>query len=82
MNILIKNERRLIVHRQSSNSTVFCDQCSEQMLPAQTSADFFGVSSREVYRLIESRQIHFIETAANEIYVCPESIKKVLNLIR
>ena len=79
-NIFIKTERKLIIRKETANEIICCEQCAEQMLAAQVSADFFGVSSRKIYRLIDRDQIHFVETEANEIYVCPVSIKKILEL--
>ena len=48
------------------------------MISAQLSADSCAVSSREIYRLIESGKIHFAETETNEIYVCPLSVNQIL----
>jgi hypothetical protein len=79
-NVFVKTERKIIVRGGSSKDFVCCADCAEQMLPAQTSADFFGISSREIYRFIESGKIHFVETEANEIYVCPVSVRRVLEL--
>jgi len=80
-NILVKTERKFIVRGSSSDETIVCEQCAERMVSAQASADFFGFSSRIVYRLIESGKIHFAETETNEVYVCPISLKKILRSI-
>ena len=81
-NISVITERKFIVRRESANRLVRCEPCDQPMLAAQTAADFFAVSSRILYRLIEANSIHFTETEANEIYVCPISIKRILELIR
>jgi hypothetical protein len=75
--ILIKTERKFVVRQLQSDAQIYCEKCAEQMIPAQASADLFGISSREIYRLIETEQIHFIETEANEIYVCPGLVTPV-----
>jgi hypothetical protein len=75
--ILIKTERKFVVRQAQSDAQIWCKQCAEQMIPAQTSADLLGISSREIYRLIETEEIHFIETEANETYVCPGLVKTV-----
>ncbi len=77
-NVLIKTARKFIIHQPAAAEKIWCEQCGEQMIQAQTSADLFGISSRKIYRLIEREEIHFVETLANEIYVCPISIRKVL----
>jgi len=81
-NVFIKTERKFFVARQTVNEPICCGQCAEPMTPAQISADFFGISSRTIYRLVESEKIHFVETEANEIYVCPVSVKRALETIR
>lgn len=77
--VFVKTERKFLVARSISKELIRCEQCGEQMIPAQSSADFFQVSSRRIYRLIESEKIHFAETAANEIYVCLISVNEILN---
>lgn len=79
-NVFIKTERKFVV-RQTENEPICCEQCAEPMIPAQISADIFGISSRTIYRLVESEKIHFVETEANEIYVCPVSVERALKKI-
>lgn len=79
MNISVITEKKVIISTPSdADNSVFCGQCASEMIPAQMSADFFGFSSRVIYRLIEADKIHFIETERNEIYICPTSVTKVL----
>jgi hypothetical protein len=80
-NVFIKTERRLIVNR-AADEPIYCERCAEQMIRAQTSADVFGVSSRLIYRLIESEKINFVETKTNEIYICPLCAREILESIR
>lgn len=79
--VLIKTARKFIVHQPESVEQIYCEHCKTQMMRTQQSADLFGISSRKIYCLIEREEIHFVETLANEIYVCPISIKKVLETI-
>lgn len=81
-NIFVETVRKVVVQRQPKAELIFCEQCAERMISAQMSADYFGFSSRIIYRLIESEKIYFIETEANEIYVCPICVKQVLESIR
>lgn len=71
-NVLIKTARKFVVHRSESGEQIRCEQCDELMLPAQTSADFFGISVRAVYRLVEAGKLRFIETSAKNVFVCPQ----------
>ncbi len=79
-NIVVKTARRFVVRRAETDEPIQCGQCAGQMIRAQAAADFFGVSSRTIYRLIEQTIIHFTETEVNEIYVCPTSIQEALQI--
>ena len=77
--ILIKTTRKFVVSAPAANETILCEQCAGQMLAAQATAVLHDLSPRDVYLLIESGEIHFVETDANEIYVCLLSIGKKLD---
>lgn len=79
-NVIIRTARKLIIYQPASAEKIRRRQCGGQMMQAQTSADFYAVSSRKIYRFIEREEIHFVETLANKIYICPISIKKVLEI--
>ena len=79
-NILIKTERRFVVKSPTTDEPIICEQCCEPMISAQLSADFFGFSNRVIYRLIETEDIHFVESENNVVYVCPVSIKQILEI--
>jgi len=77
-NIIIKTKRSLTVPSKPAAEIILCPQCAELMTRTQMCANFFEVSSRVIYRLIEAGEIHYIETAVNAIYVCPLSLKNAL----
>jgi hypothetical protein len=79
-NVFVKTEREFVVRGLLPEELSSCGECAAPMIPGQAAADFFGVSSRRIYRFIESERIHFLETETNEIYVCPASVKRVLEL--
>lgn len=79
INISVITEKKVLVSSPTvDNETIYCEQCAAEMIPAHISADFFGFSSRVIYRLIEADKVHFLETERNEIYVCPVSVAEVL----
>lgn len=45
------------------------------MVTAERAAALSGLSTRAIYRKIESRQIHFIETADGRLWVCGNSLR-------
>ena len=82
VNISVFTERKITaLSLSAANEIVHCPDCAAEMIPAQISAEYFGCSSRDIYRLIEADKIHFIETEKNEIYICPASAAGVLRKI-
>ena len=69
--VLLFKGRRIIVG--------FCVECNAaaEMLPAEAAAALFQVSEREIFQLIENREIHFVE--AERVFVCRNSLMKRLN---
>jgi hypothetical protein len=53
--------------------TGFCGRCNAfvEMLPAEAAAALCGLSEREIFRLIEASQIHFVE--GERVFVCRNS---------
>ncbi len=81
-NISFITERKTTALSPSvASEVIYCRECAAEMFPAQNSADFFGFSSRVIYRLIEAGRIHFLETESNEVYICSVSATKVLQNI-
>ena len=82
VNVSFITERKIIASSPpAANKVIYCRDCAVEMIPARLSADFFGFSSRVIYRLIEADKIHFLETEGNEIYICPVSTAEVLRKI-
>jgi hypothetical protein len=81
-NISFVTERKIIASASpAADETIYCPHCAAEMIPAQISAEYFGFSSRVIYRLIEAGKIHFLETESNKIYICPVSTAEVLRKI-
>jgi hypothetical protein len=55
----------------------FCGACNAvvEMLPAEAAALLTGLGEREIFRLIETGEIHFIE--AERVFVCRNSSESV-----
>ncbi len=70
-NILVKTARKLVVRMDETGEHPGCENCAEQMFTAQSAAFFYQISTREIYRLIETGKIRFIETVSKDIYICP-----------
>jgi hypothetical protein len=51
----------------------FCERCNAfvEMLPTDAAAMLTGLGEREIFRLIETGEIHFVE--AERVFVCRDS---------
>jgi hypothetical protein len=63
----------LIAVKLRRGFTGFCDQCNAfvEMLPTEAAALLTGLGEREIFRLIETGEIHFVE--AERVFVCRDS---------
>ena len=54
----------------------FCGQCNAyvEMVPTDAAAMLTGLGEREIFRLIETGEIHFVE--AERVFVCRDSSMK------
>jgi predicted site-specific integrase-resolvase len=52
------------------------------MLSPQIAAEFVGTTPRRIYRWIEERKIHFVESVSGKILVCSESLASVSGHVR
>ena len=72
--ILVKTRRRFTVSRADFPDRIECRECSELMLKAEQAARLFGISCRELYRLIEVGAADYIETENGASFVCTTSL--------
>lgn len=63
----------LVAVKARRGFTGFCNRCQAfvEMVPTDAAAILTGVSEREIFRLIESGEIHFVE--AERVFVCRNS---------
>jgi hypothetical protein len=77
--ILIETSRILTVRRRGGQLLTWCKECGARtQMPADEAAALCRVSSRAIYRWVESRQVHFTENAGS-LLVCSHSILKSAN---
>lgn len=59
----------------------FCGGCNTfvEMLPPEAAALLTGLAEREIFRLIETGEIHFVE--AERVFVCRDSSVKRAKLL-
>ncbi|MGI8882957.1 MAG: hypothetical protein ACR2IA_01765 [Pyrinomonadaceae bacterium] len=75
MEITFETEETITLRQVSETLTVFCRRCrtSVEMITPPLAAALAGLSEREIFRLIETGSIHFLE--AERIFVCRESLQ-------
>jgi hypothetical protein len=74
--ITVETEELLIIRRNRAASTEWCEACSEavEMLRPERAAAICGVSTRTIYRRVESQSVHYIETPDGLVWICPNSL--------
>lgn len=77
--ILINQTKRFVLLPETEE-IIACPECvgDEAMVAAETAASVFGFSRREVYRMIEARKVHFLETKEGVLFVCQKSLENNL----
>lgn len=73
--ITFESEETIVLkHRRKKVSVYFCPGCEAmvEMISPDVLALLTGISEREVFRLIENGQVHFVET--ERVFVCRDSL--------
>jgi hypothetical protein len=75
--ITVERQRILLVKRRNPSPPIWCEVCAgqPQMLTPDEAARLLGVSERSIFRRVEARQVHFVETADGRLYVCGSSLR-------
>jgi hypothetical protein len=60
--------------------TALCESCGHNvtMLPPELAAETAGLAVRAVYRWVEEKRIHFIESDAGRLFLCSDSLQTLL----
>jgi hypothetical protein len=74
--ITIETERVLVISKRKFAARAWCKPCGKQveMVTVDETARLARVSSRTVYRWVETDKLHFTETSDGGLLVCYESI--------
>ena len=70
----VKTDRRFIIREQPSNTKVCCPVCEEPMIEAEQTAKLFEIRQRQVFQMIETGKVHFIETDTGKTLICLASM--------
>jgi hypothetical protein len=74
--ITIETRRVLLISRPRGSLTAWCSQCAAvvSVITPDEAAILILVSSRTIYRWVESDLLHFIETPEGSLSICFNSI--------
>lgn len=80
--ITVETEEAIVIHRRGDFAGPSCAACSDspRMITPEQAAEVFRVSSRLIYRWIEAGQLHFLESSAGVVLVCPNSLSSAQDL--
>ena len=73
LEIVVETTRRVTLRRPGAEPAARCGQCSELLVPTEAAVAVTGLSSRAIHRLVEAGEVHFAETPAGALLVCPNS---------
>ena len=75
--IVIEIDERIAVTNTEQQFEAYCSECKKmtEMATPKTAGVLADSSEREVFRLIESKEIHFVESA--RVLVCVESLRNL-----
>lgn len=73
--IVVEIDERIAVNNTEQQFEAYCSECKRmtQMATPKTAGVIAGISERHLFRLIEAKEIHFIENAC--VLVCVESLR-------
>ena len=76
--IVVEIDERIAVTNTEQKFEAYCSECKKmtQMATPKTAGVIAEISEREVFRLIERKEIHFIENA--RVLVCIESLRNLI----
>lgn len=78
--IVVETERRFVIHQTAHTEQIACPDCSELMVTAEQAAGVFDISHRAVFQLVEHGMVHFAETQAGVLFVCPQSLSAICSI--
>ncbi|MGB7068148.1 MAG: hypothetical protein WBD22_01520 [Pyrinomonadaceae bacterium] len=72
----VETEKFMTIRISGEKRHEFCETCARRapMLTVTEAAQFAGINSRAIFRLIEAGEVHFRETATNLLLVCFDSL--------
>jgi hypothetical protein len=79
LEITIDTDRVFVIRRGRIGATAWCARCDQQVRTVTPDEAAFTAhaSTRAIYRRVESRELHFLETPEEPLLVCLNSLSSV-----
>ena len=76
--ITIETHRVFVVRTRTGLPAAWCRECEDlvEMFTPEAAATLAGLSSRAVYRLVETESVHFTETHDGALLICLKSLHR------
>jgi len=78
--IIIRTDEVVILRTNRRQPRISCQQCQGDtvMITPEEAKELAKTSAREIYRWVETGQIHYTESPDGSLLVCPDSILRML----
>lgn len=75
--IRIETQSVTVVRPLHNSISFWCEVCgvTVQMVTPEYAALIAGTNPREIYRCIETRQLHFVEMQEGDVFICCVSLQ-------
>jgi hypothetical protein len=75
--VTVETHSQTLIHASRSSLVTYCDQCPNEalMLRSDQAAAVFGTTERNLFRLIETGGVHFLEVQGGSVLVCCNSLQ-------
>lgn len=75
--ITIETHRQIWVRSQRKTCVAWCGACRVEtlMLMPEQAAILYGTTQREIFRQIESGELHFVEMKNGALFVCCKALE-------
>ncbi|MGH9424931.1 MAG: hypothetical protein ACRD2L_01285 [Terriglobia bacterium] len=76
--ITVEVDEVFVIRQAGKKVRAWCAACGTDvvMVTPEAAAIVWGVSTRTIYAFVEARKIHFLETPADLLLVCTDSLLK------
>jgi hypothetical protein len=74
--ITVRKSEVIVIQKSQGVILADCPQCNRhtEMLSAEQAVTLTGISSLNLFKLVESGQVHFLETSQGHLLICLESL--------